>query len=60
VVDFDHTLDEPVLESSMLSTPRTDGFDFPLRMPPDFREKLNYLMDLVRAAGIQIEIVPRR
>jgi hypothetical protein len=60
VLQSDHTRTEPVLESSSLSRPRSNGFDYPFRMPQDFREKLQYLVDLIRAAGVRVEVFTTR
>jgi hypothetical protein len=49
-----------VIDSSVYSDPRDDGYDFPFRVPVDIAARLEYLLDLIRAAGIRVEIISKR
>lgn len=40
--------------------PRRDGYDFPLRLPVTAEDKLRYVIDLVRAAGIEVTFITSR
>lgn len=42
------------------SVPTIDGFSFPFRLPLDIRVRLQYLVDLVRAAGVEVLFVDQR
>lgn len=60
MLQFTHYPSELVVGSSSDSIPRQNGYDFPLRMPPSSRMRLRYLLDLIRAAGIQVDIIDKR
>ena len=60
VLDYTHYPAETVISSQATSNPSTDGFDFPFRMPIDLAARLEYLIDLIRAAGIEVEIISKR
>lgn len=60
VLQYTHYPAETVIDSSADSDPRTNGYDFPLRMPVDILVRLQYLLDIVRAAGIQVELITQR
>lgn len=40
--------------------PRKTGYDFPLRIPVDAEERIRYVVDLVRAAGIEVTFIDKR
>lgn len=55
-----HKVSESVVYSSGFSGPRNTGYDFPLRMPPSLIERLKYVIELVRAAGIKVNFIKSR
>jgi hypothetical protein len=40
--------------------PRRNGFDFPLRLPITVEDRIRFMIDLVRAAGVLVTFIPRR
>jgi hypothetical protein len=60
VLQSNHSITEPVIDSSTQSVPRSDGFDYPLRLPPDIATRIQILFDLIRAAGVQVSIIDSR
>lgn len=60
VLQSTHSPSESVVDSSTDSVPRVNGYDFPLRMPVDIRTRIEFLWDLIRAAGIQVNIIDKR
>jgi hypothetical protein len=59
VLQSDHYAGESVIRSATRSNPRTNGYDFPLRMPTEVAFRLEFLIDLIRAAGIQVTIIDK-
>lgn len=61
VLKYNHYSGESVLATrSFVSTVKTNGYDFPLRMPVNPAFQLEYLIDLVRAAGVQVIVIYAR
>jgi hypothetical protein len=60
MLKYSHYPSETVIDSSVYSDPRDDGYDFPFRVPVDIAARLEYLLDLIRAAGIRVEIISKR
>jgi len=60
VLQSTHSPVESVIDSSVDSEPKTNGFDFPFRLPPDIRERIKFLFDLLRAAGVQVTFIDQR
>lgn len=60
MVKYTHNPYEAVILSKGKSIPRSDGYSFPLRLPSDVRVRLKYMMDLVRAAGVQVNFIFKR
>jgi len=60
VLQYTHYPVETVVDSSATSDPSDNGFDFPFRMPIDILVRLQYLLDIVRAAGVQVELITQR
>ena len=60
VLQYTHYPAETVIDSSATSDPADNGYDFPFRMPIDIITRLQYLLDIVRAAGIQVELITQR
>jgi hypothetical protein len=60
VLQYTHYPVETVIDSSAISDPADNGYDFPFRMPIDIFVRLQYLLDIVRAAGIQVELITQR
>lgn len=40
--------------------PRRNGFDFPLRLPVTVEDRVRFVIDLVRAAGVEVTFVSKR
>lgn len=40
--------------------PRRNGFDFPLRLPITIEDRIRFVIDLVRAAGVLVTFISRR
>lgn len=59
---FNHThyVMEHVAPTVGTGFPRTNGYDFPLRLPVSLEDRLRFLVDLVRAAGIKVSFVSKR
>jgi len=55
-----HLKGEPVMLSGRVSRPSTDGHDYPFYLPSSWEERLRYLFDKVRAAGVQVIITNDR
>lgn len=55
-----HSPGESVVQSSQLSSSSPNGYDFPLRMPTDLLFRIEFLFDLIRAAGVQVAIIEQR
>lgn len=55
-----HQPSETVVQTTGLSISSTTGTDFPLRMPTDLLFRIEFLFDLVRAAGIQVTVITQR
>jgi hypothetical protein len=60
VLQSTHSPSESVIDSSVKSVPSDDGFNYPLRMPPDLMTRLGYILDIIRAAGIEVRIIDQR
>ncbi len=60
VLQSTHSPTESVTDSSVDSVPRNDGYSYPFRMPPDIRERIKFLFDLTRAAGVQVTFIEAR
>lgn len=60
VVQYDHHAGEDVKISLTDSEPRSLGYDFPLRMPPDILFRVGFLFDLIRAAGVKLSVIHKR
>jgi hypothetical protein len=53
-----HTIGESVLGAVGSGVPRVDGFSYPFYLPPDRYKCLKDMFERVRAAGIQVTIIP--
>lgn len=60
MLNYTHNPYEAVIDSSADSDPRDTGYDFPLRMPDEILTRLQYLIDIIRAAGIQVVLIDKR
>ena len=60
MLNYTHYPVEPVVDSSTDSVPRDTGYDYPLRMPDSLLVRLQYLLDVIRAAGIQAVLISNR
>lgn len=61
-VQIEHTHYQMEALSPSVGTgyPRRDGFDFPLRLPVTVQDRVQYIADLVRAAGVAVTFVSKR
>lgn len=53
-----HTIGESAIVAGSSSIPRTDGHSFPFLIPPDRLMCVEEMIERVRAAGIQVTIIP--
>jgi len=60
VLQSNHSTTETVIQSPGRSTPGTDGYSFPFRMPTDLLFRIQFLFDLIRAAGVQVTVIEQR
>ncbi len=51
---------ETICAANLLPSIKTNGYDFPLRLPTDFRSRVEYLFNLLRAAGVKVSIISVR
>lgn len=56
VLQSGHHLHESIIYSPSISEPQSDGWDFAFKMPPKEGGCLSYLVELIRAAGIEVTI----
>jgi hypothetical protein len=59
VLQSNHTPAETLIRSSGQSQPGSDGYDYPFRMPTDIRFRLQFLIDLIRALGVQVSVIEK-
>lgn len=61
-IQVEHTHYEMEALSPSVGTgyPRRDGFDFPLRLPVTVQDRVQYIIDLVRAAGVEVSFISKR
>jgi hypothetical protein len=55
-----HNILENVVLSDSLSTPNDEGTDYPFYLPSSWEERLEWLFDKVRAAGVQVIVINDR
>lgn len=55
--DSAHYTGEPVAASQVTALPSKYGTDFPFYLPSSWSDRLEYMFDLARAAGVQIVMV---
>ncbi len=60
VLQSNHSTSESIIQSPGRSTPGTDGYSFPFRMPTDLLFRIQFLFDLIRAAGVQVTVIETR
>ncbi len=60
VLQFSHSPGESAILSLVDSEPSEEGYDFPLYLPPDLSFRLQSLLDLVRAAGVNVKFIDQR
>ena len=60
VINSTHYENEFIAPSVGTGYPRNTGLDFPLRMPVTVEERVRYVIDLVRAAGVEVTFVSKR
>ncbi len=60
VVQSTHSPSELVLATNAAGIPRNNGFDFPFRMPSDITQQINFIIDRLRAAGVQVTYIDQR
>lgn len=59
-VDHTHYAMETLSPAVGTGYPSRDGFDFPLRIPVTVQDRVQYMIDLVRAAGVEVTFVSKR
>lgn len=59
VLESKHLIGERVMYSPAVSQSRTDGSSFGFKLPPDPTACITALLELVRAAGIQVDVIQR-
>jgi len=59
VLNSNHTIGETVTEATE-SLPSPFGTDFPFHIPSTVISRLEFLLDLVRAAGIEVDFIDRK
>lgn len=60
MLESSHVVGEDVVRTTARSIPKRTGYDFPLRLPTDIAFRLKFLIDLVRAAGVQVSVIDKR
>ena len=60
VLQFTHSPGESAIVSLSNNVPSLDGYDFPFYLPPDLSFRLQSLLDLVRAAGVEVKFIDKR
>lgn len=60
VVENTHYEMEFLAPSVGTGYPRRNGFDFPLRLPVTVEDRVRFMVDLVRAAGVEVTFVSKR
>ena len=60
LVDNTHYTMEFIAPSVGTGYPSRDGFDFPLRLPVTIQDRVQFMMDLIRAAGVNVTFVSKR
>lgn len=59
-IETTHYMMEFISPSVGTGFPGNDGFDFPLRLPVTVADRIQYMVDLVRAAGVEVTFVTQR
>ena len=60
VVENTHHLVELLAPTVGTNYPRRNGFDFPLRLPVTLEDRIRFVVDLVRAAGVLVTFISKR
>ena len=60
MLNYTHYPSEAVIDSSVDSEPRDTGYDYPFRMPDALLTRLEYLIETIRAAGIEVVLIEAR
>jgi hypothetical protein len=60
VLQSPYSVEVSVIDSSASSDPVETGYDFPFRLPPDTAAQFRLLIDWIRAAGVQVEIITQK
>ena len=59
-VENTHHLVELLAPTVGTNYPRRNGFDFPLRLPVTLEDRIRFVVDLVRAAGVLVTFISKR
>lgn len=59
-VEHTHHLVELLAPTVGDGYPRRNGFDFPLRLPVTLEDRIRFMVDLVRAAGVLVTFISKR
>lgn len=60
VVENTHFASEFVAPSVGTGYPRKTGYDFPLRLPVTVEDRIRFVVDLIRAAGVEVTFISKR
>lgn len=59
-VEYTHQISEFVSPTVGTGYPRNNGFDFPFRIPVTAEDRIRFILDLVRAAGVLVTFINKR
>jgi hypothetical protein len=60
LIENTHQSVELVAPTVGTNYPRKNGFDFPLRLPVTIEDRIRFMIDLVRAAGVLVTFISKR
>jgi hypothetical protein len=59
-VEHTHQISEYISPTVGTGYPRNNGFDFPFRLPVTAEDRIRFIIDLVRAAGVLVTFINKR
>jgi hypothetical protein len=59
-VTFNHQKIDNIAPMEDIGYPDRFGFEFPLRTPVSLEERIRYVLDLIRAAGVRVSFITQR
>lgn len=60
LVNHNHQQIDNVSPMGDTGYPKQFGFEFPVRLPVSFEERLRYVLNLIRAAGVKVSFITQR